>query len=128
MAIVKVEEEPVPTATNKPSETAAPAPTATTAPTTDPGAPVRYADKPVLNKENISATVVNNSGGEVWFIAAAYRGDAMIDFKIEKVPAGTNSVSAKFNADYSADSSVDVMFYLWDATTLKPYADPVPGK
>ncbi len=129
---------PVPTATTKPSETAAPKPTATaapkptlvptSAPTADPGAPVRYAEQPVLNKENISASVVNNSGGEVWFIAAAYRGDALIDFKIEKIPTGTNPVSAKFNADYTADDGVKVTFYLWDAKTLKPYTDPISGK
>ncbi len=100
----------------------------TLVPTLEPGAPVRYAEKPVLNKENISASVVNNSGGEVWFIAAAYRDEVLIDFKVVTVPVGTNPVTAKFDADYSADSSVDVMFYLWDAKTLKPYADPIPGK
>lgn len=81
-----------------------------------------------MDKENIRASIINNTGGEVWFIAAAYRDEAMIDVKIEKVPVGTNPVNTKFNADYSADSAVDVMFYLWDAKTLKPYTAPIPGK
>ncbi len=123
-----------PTAT--PGTTTEPAPTSTPTsgpeetlvPTIEPDKSAVYGEKPVMDKENIRASIINNTGGEVWFIAAAYRDEAMIDVKIEKVPVGTNPVNTKFNADYSADSAVDVMFYLWDAKTLKPYTAPIPGK
>ena len=114
------------TATPAPDETATPAPVETATP--DPGAPVRYDAAPVLNNDTATATITNNSGKSVWFISAAYRNDVLIDIKFVEVPEGTNPVSAKLNADYSADNSVSVTFYLWEKDTLKPCADPVHGK
>ncbi len=117
---------PIETATPDPSETATPAPIESATP--DPGAPVRYDAPPVLDKDTATATITNNSGKGVWFITAAYRDDVLIDIKFVEVSEGTNPVSAKLNADYSADSSVLVTFYLWEKDTLKPCADPVQGK
>ncbi len=82
-----------------------------------------FKTKPMLSGKTVTAEVVNSSGGDVWFIAAAYQNGLMTECKIITVPAGTTPINAELGGDYAADGTSEVRFYLWDAETLKPYTD-----
>ncbi len=112
---------PTPTAGTTPTATPTTGPTAT--PTAD--ALVNYSVKPALNGSNITATVTNKSEGKVLFIAAAYRGDILIDIQVVEVPKGEKTINESFDADYTKAEDVNVKFFLWDAATLAPHGDAI---
>ena len=84
-------------------------------------AAVYYTSEPTVSGNTVSAKVMNTSGSDVMFIAAAYSGNSLIDANVESVPSGgETAVSATLGG-----ASNGVKCYLWSDNSIAPYGEPV---
>ncbi len=87
----------------------------------DSGAEVYYTSEPTVSGNTVSAKVMNTSGSDVMFIAAAYSGDALTDAAVKTVPSGgETAVSATLNG-----AANGVKCYLWSDNSIAPHGEPV---
>ena len=87
----------------------------------DSGAEVYYTSEPTVSGNTVSAKIMNTSGSDVMFIAAAYSGDALADAAVKTVPSGgETAVSATLNG-----ASSGVKCYLWSDNSIAPHGEPV---
>lgn len=85
------------------------------------GGAAYYAKDPVISGgKTVTAEIVNESGENVLFIAAAYEDGVVADAETQTISPGSGSAEARveFDKEYT-----DIRCYLWSESSIEPYGD-----